>query len=111
MNYRLFILFRDGEMPQAEVVDAIVELVEKRGKIVDLGFGSAYNMPIYLLGELEGHEEEAIVVSMDWDDEMPHPRFLVEPSEIVPLMEALEANQDSDSWEIAVRVNRQIRGN
>lgn len=67
-------------------------------------------MPVYLLDVIEGHEDNAVVVAWDWDEDTPHPRFLVEPSEICPLIEALKNNMDGDAWEIAVAVNKAIRG-
>lgn len=67
-------------------------------------------MPVYLLGEIEEHVGSAFVVAWDMDGNMPHPRVLVGELEIIPLIEALEANENGDSWEIAVEVNKKIRG-
>lgn len=108
-TYRLYILFEEGHWMQPEIIRILVDQVMKRGDLEDFGTGSAYNMPVYLLGAIEGHEDTAMVVAWDWDGDTPHPRFLVEPSEICPLIEALEANPEGDSWEIAVEVNRKIR--
>ena len=108
-TYRLYILFEEGKWMQPEIIKCLVEHVTRDAELEDFGTGNAYNMPIYLLGVLENHEDNAIVVAWDWDEDKPHPRFLVEPSEICPLIEALEANPDGDSWEIAVAVNKEIR--
>lgn len=40
---------------------------------------------------------------------MPHPRALVGKEEIMPLIEGLEADENGDSGEIAVEVNKKIR--
>lgn len=111
--YRLYILFKDGRWMQQEIISAIVDLVTKDAELEDFGTGNAYNMPAYLLEVIDGYEDTAMVVAWDWDDDtdQPHPRFLVEPSEIIPLIDALKNDLEGDSWEIAVAVNKEIRGN
>lgn len=93
------------------MIKILVEQVSAKRELEDFGTGSAYNMPVYLLGAIEGHEDTAVVVAWDMDGNQPHPRFLVEPEEIILLIEALEENPDRDAWEIAVEVNKKIRGN
>lgn len=108
-TYRLYILFEEGKWRQPEIIKLIVDYVTKDAELEDFGTGNAYNMPDYLLDAIEDHEDTAMVVAWDWDEEKPHPRFLVESSEICPLIEALKANMDGDSWKIAVAVNKKIR--
>lgn len=108
-TYRLYILFKDGRWMKPEIVKLLVDYVTKKGELEDFGTGNAYNMPDYLLDAIEGHEDTAMVICWDWEGDTPHPRFLVEPDEICPLIDALKANPKGDSWEIAVEVNRKIR--
>ena len=109
-TYRLYILTEKGQILNPDIVNVLIERVTQDAELEDFGTGSAYNMPVYLLGEIEDHVDNAMVIAWDRDEDgMPHPRFLVEPCEICPLIEALEANEDGDSWEIAVEVNKQIR--
>ena len=51
----------------------------------------------------------SIVVAWDTEGDLPHPRCLVGEEEIRELIDALEAEPDGDSWEIARRVNLRIR--
>ena len=106
---RFYILSKKVAMLHREIIRLLVEQVKKYGELDDLGFGSAYNMPVYLLGEIEDHVDSVFVIAWDMDGDTPHPRALVGKKEIMPLIEALEADEDGDSWEIAVRVNKEIR--
>lgn len=44
---RLYILLKNGTMLHPGIIDLFVKQVEKYGELEDLGFGSAYNMPMY----------------------------------------------------------------
>lgn len=79
--YRLYVLAKDGTYVVPEVIKILVEQVSAKRELEDFGTGSAYNMPVYLLGAIEGHEDTAVVVAWDMDGNQPHPRFLVEPEE------------------------------
>lgn len=106
---RLYILTKNGTRLHPEIVSLLIESARKYGEPDDFGMGSAYNMPVYLLGEIEGHADSTLVVAWDMDGEMPHPRAFLGRNEVQLLMEALEANLDGDSWEIAVELNRRMR--
>ena len=108
-TFRLYILFEEGKWMQPEIIKLLGDHITKDADLEDFGTGNAYNMPDYLLDVIEGHEDTAMVVAWDWDDDKPHPRFLVEPSEICPLIDALKENPKGDSWKIAVAVNKEIR--
>lgn len=110
-NMRVFIISEDGTMVNVELADLLIDTVAKRYEITNLGIGSAYNMPIYLLGELDGYEDESCVIAIDFDEnDMPRPRFLIERPEIELLMNELDKQRSRDSWEVAVEVNKAIRG-
>ncbi|MDO4188432.1 MAG: hypothetical protein Q4D29_05515 [Lachnospiraceae bacterium] len=84
---------------------------EKGYSIKDVGMGSAYNMPIYLLGEIEDHKDEAVVVSMRFDGERPVPMVFFDDEEIESLVEGLnKADKNSDTFDIIVEVHKRIRG-
>ena len=109
-NPRLYVLTEDGTIPDIQLVFALAEhTVEQCGELSDLGFGNAYNMPDYLLDAIGNDTDTSIVVAWDTEGDLPHPRCLVGEEEIRELIEALEAEPDGDSWEIARRVNLRIR--
>ena len=106
---RLYILSKNGTMLHPGIIDLFVKQVEKYGELEDLGFGNAYNMPMYLLGEIEGYVDSSFVVAWDMDQDVPHPRAFVGETEIMALIKALEEDENGDSWEIAVKLNKKIR--
>lgn len=79
---RFYVLSKNGAMLHPELINLLVEQVQKQGELENLGFGSAYNMPVYLLGEIAEHVESAFVVAWDTDSDMLHPRALVGETEI-----------------------------
>lgn len=90
-------------------INALNNLIDVHGtELDDLGFGSAYNMPVYLLEEIEEHVDSVFVIAWDMDGDMPHPRALVGKEEIMPLIEGLEADENGDSWEIALRLIKRL---
>lgn len=109
-----YFLTEDGSLLHPDIINTLLEHTKKYGEIADVGTGSAYNMPIYLLGELEEHRAGAIVFAWDWDEDgSPHPRTFFTDEEIGALMEALEEahekNPDANAWDIAVEVNKKNR--
>lgn len=106
---RIYVLSKEGTMPEIGLVNVIVDMLKEEGELEDLGFGSAYNMPIYLLGEIEGHEEDSFVIALDTEGDELRPRFLVGKYEIGALMVALEACPNEDAWQLAVDVNKDMR--
>lgn len=109
-KYRVYILTEEGCFLKPEITQILLDRVMEDAELENFGTGSAYNMPVYLLGEIEDHEDTAMVIAWDMDEDQPHPRFLVGEDEIRLLIDVLENNQDGDSWEIAVEVNKAIRG-
>ena len=109
---RLFIVTKNGKMAPVVWHKKIIDVLGEQFEIVDIGFGRAYNMAIYLLGEIENNPDEACVVALDYDEnlEIPYPRVLINEEEILLLIEALEANLERNSWETVVEVNKKIRG-
>ena len=109
-NLKLYVLSKEGTITNPMTVMALAEHTEKMfGEFPGLGFGNAYNMTAYLLDAIEDHADSSIVVAWDMEGDRPHPRCLVGEEEIRELIDALEAEQDGDSWEIARRVNLRIR--
>ena len=53
-----------------------------------------------------GCNTSSFVVAWDMNSTMPYPRAFVGEPEIIPLIETLEIDEDGDSQEIAVRVNK-----
>lgn len=95
-----------------QFMDCYDELFERKGIAIDgFGMGSAYNMPIYLLGELEENFEKAVVISYYVKDDLLRPIVLFDDMEIKVLMEYLEkAGEDEDSYDILKKVHQDIRG-
>lgn len=112
-EYRVYILTKNGNFLRPEIIQLLLDNVRKYGEVVDIGMGSAYNDPLYLLGEIENNPDEVFVIA--WDDteadQMPRPRALVGEREVVALVHTLEDNMSEDAWEIAMAVNHVIRGN
>ena len=106
---RLYILTKNGVLLPTEITELLVKSAKKYGEIEDFGCGSAYNIPVYLLGEIEKHIEKTFVVAWDMDGDMPHPRAII-GEEVLLLIKALQDDIEGDSWEIAVEVNKKIRG-
>lgn len=106
----LYFLTPNGSFLNLEISKLLVQSAEKFGEIKDIGQGSAYNSPVYLLGEIEGHESTSLVVAIDKEEDgMPRPRAFFGEEEISLLIKNLKENQDGDTWEIAVELNKQIR--
>ena len=84
---------------------------EKGYMIDDFGMGSAYNMPIYLLGEIEDNFDKAVVVSFYEKEGQMLPIILFDESEIALLAEELgKAGKEEDSYNIIRKVHRELRG-
>ncbi len=79
--------------------------------IEDIGTGNAYNMPIYLLGEIEEHIDKAVVVSVYFDEKgQPVPMVFFSKDEINALIQRLDkAGENENSFEILKEVHRKIR--
>ena len=79
-----------------------MKILREQGFVIeDFGMGSAYNMPIYLLGEVEENIEKAVVISYYMNEGCPVPMVFMEEKEIAALMEELEnAPKDADSFDI-----------
>ncbi len=92
-------------------VESFLTMFEKEDYIVeDIGMGSAYNMPEYLLGEIEEHREKAVVVSCRMEGDTPIPMVFFSEDEVNALTEALEkAEKGEDSFEILQVVHKHIR--
>lgn len=110
-SYGLYILSEDGMPVNNMVVDTITENLLDTIDIEEVGTGSDYNVPVYLLEKISDYTDSSIVVAMDWDYGIKaHPRFFVTEADIIKLVIALENNLDADAWEIAVEVNESITG-
>jgi len=73
--------------------------------------GSAYNMPVYLLGEISDHYDKAVVVSFDVVNDMPKPMVFFDSNEIDALMKGLEAAKEGeDTFDIITAVHKELRG-
>lgn len=107
---RLFILAKKEILVGSEIVKILVDYAKGNWELVDFGYGNAYNMPAYLLEAIQKREEPVMVVALEMDDELPKPRIFVDNNEVEALIEALENDIEGDSWEMAVRLNKQFRG-
>ena len=109
--YRLYILFKDRTPLNMDIIGVIQDRICKEAELEDYGFGSAYNMPAYLLGEIADYPDKAVVAAVDWDEDGRfHPRILADADEINMLIEALDEHQEQDAWEIVVDINKALRG-
>ena len=109
--YPYFVTEHGGFLAPA-YLNILLQQFEDRGwEPQDLGMGSAYNMPVYLLGEMEEHYGQAMVFSLYMEDDGPRIMAFIGKPEIDPLMEALEAaGDDEDSFDICKAVHKKIRG-
>lgn len=107
----VYFVAEHGFMNQ-EMVELFLSNFEEKGySIEDIGMGSAYNMPIYLLGEIEAHRDKAVVVSFRMDDGRPVPMIFFSKDEVDAVFKALEeADKSDDSFDIITQVHRKIRG-
>lgn len=108
-GYTPFIISREGECCDFQLVEAIVNYLRTKTEVYGFNFGNSYNMPIYLLGELESCENP-LVFLVNWNEEgYLEQRCLAGEFEIAELMKALEVRTDEDAWQIAMEVNARIR--
>ena len=109
-SYRLYILFKDRTPLDMDIIGVIEDRISRDAELEDYGFGSAYNMPAYLLGEIADYPDKAVVAAVDWDEDGRfHPRILADADEINMFIDALDKHQDQDAWEIVVDVNKALR--
>ena len=124
----LFVLSEDGTYLEKEAIDLVKEVLNKSFEIVNAPelnhilmkagteagkpVRNAHNDPLYLLGEVENSEYPVVLVAWyeDEDEEYPKPKFFVSKEEWSRLLEELAKNPKEDAWEIAIRVNKELRG-
>lgn len=109
----LYILTKDGAFLKSDYLKILIDITKEDGYLLqDIGMGSAYNMPTYLLDEMEIHlkpESDVIVVAWDYKDDFPKPMFFA-GNDIFPLRKALfEADKNDNSWNICKEVHGAIR--
>lgn len=110
-NIVVYFVAKNGFMNR-ELVNHFIQSFEKRGCVIDdIGAGNAYNMPVYLLGEVEAHIDKAVIVSLRFDGENPVPMVFFDENEVAAVVERLEKAEDGeDTFDILAEVHRKIRG-
>lgn len=110
MNIIVYFVAEKGFMNR-EMMELFMEMFTQRGyTIEDIGMGSAYNMPIYLLGEVEEHIEKAVIVSYYMENGRPVPMVFFDEAEVNAVVERLEkAQKGEDSFQILKEVHGVIR--
>ena len=105
-NIYAYIVTEDGRILHHKIISMIFDsFLEEDAQIMDIGMGGAYNMPIYLLGEVEAHRDEAVVIRVLIEDDLVKVMIFMEDEEMDVLMAALEsADENDDSFEICRRV-------
>ncbi len=106
----VYFVAEDGFMKRA-YIQRFLEMFKKNGYVIeDVGTGNAYNMPIYLLGEVEEHIEKAVVVSVSEEDENVKPMVFFSDGEIQALVKRLKtAVEGEDSFNIIKKVHKEMR--
>lgn len=94
-----------------EMSNLFIDNFKSKGySIIDIGMGNAYNIPLYLLGEIESHIEKAVVVSIRFDDNNPVPMVFFSRDEIDALTEELiNSSSEENSFNIITAVHKKIR--
>ena len=113
MNKGIVVYFvAESGFMQSELSELFLSNFEKNGYVVeDIGAGSAYNMPTYLLGEVVKNIDKAVIVSVRFEDDRPVPMVFFDEDEVDAVVERLEkAGKDEDTFDILVEVHKKIRG-
>lgn len=105
----VYFVDENGFMNHNYVKYTIDMFTQKGYTVEDIGMGSAYNMPVYLCGEIAANIEKAVVASYYFKEEQLVPIILFSEYEIDCLLEELEADMDGDSFDILKRVHSKLR--
>lgn len=107
----VFFVTKNGEFAPPFITQACLDFLKgPTTELGDIGMGNAYNMPMYLAGEIEEHIEEAVVICLGTEEEKFRPMVFMGENEVNMLLEALaKAGDDDDSWEICREVHKAIR--
>lgn len=100
---RLYGLTRNGGFISKVGMREIIRFLQSKDiELYDTGMGSAYNMPEYLVGELENKPEEAIVVIINRIDEENYElKYILGDDAIKGLISVLYMRRSENSWELA----------
>ena len=105
---KVFLLFPENKIPAAALVKAVLEcLAEQNVEIDDFATGSAYNMPVYLLGELAECEVAPVVVAADADESGLKIGAIAASESLDLLCDRLEAAENGSSFDIAAEICRE----
>ncbi|MCR4743848.1 MAG: hypothetical protein K5894_01310 [Lachnospiraceae bacterium] len=106
----VYFVFENGAFVP-EVLSIYFEMFEKEGYMIeDFGMGSAYNMPEYLLGEIEDHLDKAVVTSFCMDEGDGYSMIFFNKDEVDAVIEGLKAAKPGeDSYDILKEVHKKIR--
>lgn len=111
-SYYAFVLMRGGRFRLDKDDTCHIDKAWQGYEIAGCDYGSAYNMPVYLIGEMEecGYED-ILVTLLDPDDAKLPVKLVVGKEPIKRLMEELDKNLDNlhaDSFLIALDVWREF---
>ena len=105
---KVFLLLPENKMPTADLVKTVLEcLSEQNVEIDDFATGSAYNMPVYLLGELAECEVAPVVVVADADESGLKIGAIAASESLDLLCDRLEAAENGSSFDIAAEICRE----
>ena len=105
---KVFLLLPENKIPAAALVKTVLEcLSEQNVEIDDFATGSAYNMPVYLLGELAECEVAPVVVVADADESVLKIGAIAASESLNLLCDRLEAAENGSSFDIAAEICRE----
>ena len=105
---KVFLLLPENKVPRAALVKTVLtSLSEQNVEIDDFATGSAYNMPVYLLGELAECEVAPVVVVADADESGLKIGAIAASESLDLLCDRLEAAENGSSFDIAAEICRE----
>lgn len=105
---KVFLLLPENKIPAAALVKTVLEsLSEQNVEIDDFATGSAYNMPVYLLGELAECDVAPVVVVADADESGLKIGAIAARESLDLLCDRLEAAENGSSFDIAAEICRE----
>ena len=105
-----FIVNMEGHLFLNETEIALIRNAWEDFAVVGYDYGSAYNMAVYLIGEIkECRCDNVIVTVIDIDDLKMPVKIIAGKEQMEALMDALDEDLNGDSWEIATKVWSEIK--
>ena len=105
---KVFLLLPENKIPAADLVKTVLtSLSEQNVEIDDFATGSAYNMPVYLLGELAECEVAPVVVVVGVEESGLKIGAIAASESLDLLCGRLEEAENGSSFDIAAEICRE----